>query len=309
LAETLSCLSVADRNGLDVEIVVVDNGSHDDTRAVVESFAGKLPVRYLFEARPGKFHALNRALDDAALRDVVAFLDDDMTPEPGWFLGVKAACDTWPNRDFFGGRTPVTLPPGPIPTWTSVTKIRGWAFSAHDHGPADSDIPLGEWPTPNNFWIRSRVLKGGRRFPGNWATEPQFLLELYHDGYRGIRTGSAIARHRIQPRLLKEEVIRARAVLVGRSLAAIRLRPYKATKIGSLVYHHPILARCACAAFLGLWSFRYLSARLSPSRDSRFAGTVWALERIVYFKEVLRLSLAMRSERASRGQSSECDRT
>ena len=53
LRHTLECLLQADRTGLEVEVVVVDNGSAHGSRDCVESFAGRLPVRYLFEPEQG----------------------------------------------------------------------------------------------------------------------------------------------------------------------------------------------------------------------------------------------------------------
>jgi len=47
------------------ELLVVDNNSSDDTRPVAESFAERVPLRYIFEPRQGKTRALTRALQEA----------------------------------------------------------------------------------------------------------------------------------------------------------------------------------------------------------------------------------------------------
>jgi glycosyltransferase involved in cell wall biosynthesis len=48
--------------GVRWELVVVDNNSHDDTKAVVEHYIRtSVPVCYLFEGRQGKSHALSGA--------------------------------------------------------------------------------------------------------------------------------------------------------------------------------------------------------------------------------------------------------
>lgn len=73
------------------EILVADNNSKDNTRAMVEDLTRRHPgrVRYLFEPRQGKSHALNSAIA-AAKGDVVAFADDDITVHPQWLYGLTA---------------------------------------------------------------------------------------------------------------------------------------------------------------------------------------------------------------------------
>lgn len=78
-----SCLdsiaaAFAKTGSMDDEIVVVDNGSTDDTAAVVEAWANASGVRVklLREPRQGKARALNRALR-AAQGEILAFTDDD----------------------------------------------------------------------------------------------------------------------------------------------------------------------------------------------------------------------------------------
>jgi Glycosyl transferase family 2 len=67
------------------ELVVVDNNSHDDTKAVVEHYirTSAVPVCYLFEGRQGKSYALNAGLKRAE-GDVIAFTDDDVLVSPEW---------------------------------------------------------------------------------------------------------------------------------------------------------------------------------------------------------------------------------
>jgi len=63
------------------ELIVVDNNSTDDTAAVVEGFAAvaPMPVRYVFEPRPGLGNAHNAGLRIAE-GEILAFTDDDCYP-------------------------------------------------------------------------------------------------------------------------------------------------------------------------------------------------------------------------------------
>jgi GT2 family glycosyltransferase len=70
--------ALANASPLDAEIVVVDNGSEDDTSAIVKAWgsASALPVKPISEPRTGKSRALNCALR-AAEGELLAFTDDD----------------------------------------------------------------------------------------------------------------------------------------------------------------------------------------------------------------------------------------
>jgi glycosyltransferase involved in cell wall biosynthesis len=72
------------------EVLVIDNGSTDETRSIVAAAAVDAPVpfRYLFEPVPGKSAALARGLDVAA-GDILAFCDDDVNVAPTWLSAVR----------------------------------------------------------------------------------------------------------------------------------------------------------------------------------------------------------------------------
>jgi glucosyl-dolichyl phosphate glucuronosyltransferase len=86
LRETLaSVAALAIPVDVDVDCIVVDNGSADETASVVETFARDAPlrVRRVFEARLGSSFARNRAVAETA-SDYIFFIDDDVIVEPGW---------------------------------------------------------------------------------------------------------------------------------------------------------------------------------------------------------------------------------
>ena len=86
LREALAALSdMTPPHECDVEIVVVDNNSTDNTPRVIADAArcSRFPIVALHETRQGKGFALNRGLE--VLRgDVVALTDDDVWPDGEW---------------------------------------------------------------------------------------------------------------------------------------------------------------------------------------------------------------------------------
>ena len=66
--------SAYDQDYSPMEVVVVDDGSTDDTRDVVESF--ECPVRYVYQEHAGVSPARNRGLAEAK-GELIAFLDSD----------------------------------------------------------------------------------------------------------------------------------------------------------------------------------------------------------------------------------------
>lgn len=101
------------------EVVVVDNNSSDETRAVVEGRAADCPVplRWIFEGRQGKAHALTTGI--AASRGaVVALTDDDVRIPAAWLDAALRPLLAHPDVDYTGG------PVRPIwevepPAWTA----------------------------------------------------------------------------------------------------------------------------------------------------------------------------------------------
>ena len=85
--ELLSSLVAAEvPHGLSFEVVVVDNNSSDDTKAVVLSFLDRLPtLKYTFEPEPGKSRAVNTGLR-LCQGALVAFLDHDVIVQRDYFV-------------------------------------------------------------------------------------------------------------------------------------------------------------------------------------------------------------------------------
>ena len=89
LRETLATLADLDVPvDWPVELIVVDNGSTDDSLEVAaRGLVGGADARVLVELKPGVSRARNRGAR-AATGDVLLFLDDDMRPPTAWLKGL-----------------------------------------------------------------------------------------------------------------------------------------------------------------------------------------------------------------------------
>jgi succinoglycan biosynthesis protein ExoM len=91
---TVLPLLVAQLDDVDgAQLLVVDNDAAGSAAAVVDPVraAEGGRVRYVIEPRPGIPSARNRALAECGDRDLLAFIDDDEQPAPGWLAALVAA--------------------------------------------------------------------------------------------------------------------------------------------------------------------------------------------------------------------------
>src|SRR5690348_12990589 len=78
IAECLPGLAEQAKQFSDVEVLVVDNGSTDNTKETVQQLSDRFqfPFRYVFEPIAGLCQARNRGAAEAQA-EVLAYIDDD----------------------------------------------------------------------------------------------------------------------------------------------------------------------------------------------------------------------------------------
>src|SRR5688572_3945090 len=109
------------------ELLVIDNGSGDDTAAVASAFSGRLPLRHVREPVIGLCAARNRGVAEARGR-YLCWADDDVRLDPCWLAAYAEAFARHPDAAIFGGRILPELEP----------PLAGW-FARH----------MYEWPLAN----------------------------------------------------------------------------------------------------------------------------------------------------------------
>lgn len=275
---TLEAMCRVRRGKLAVEFVVIDNGSTDDTAAVLDEFRAKLPLTCLREPAAGKSRALNRALRDVELGDIVLFTDDDVTPDASWFEAIIAASARWPQHSVFGGRIDPVWPTNvAVPFWAADRNIQCMAFSAHHISDREGPYPPAADPFGPNYWVRRGALAGltfredlgphpRRRTLGD---ETEFLRQLRGNGFQPIYCASARVQHRIEPERTSEWAIYRRAFQFGRGAVHVGAMPEAATRQWSLPVWH---LRLASNIAMGAW--QVLNAALDPDEKLRFARVV-----------------------------------
>jgi GT2 family glycosyltransferase len=107
------------------ELILVDNGSTDDTRARLEAFAGAAAgtkVLVLDEPRRGASVARNTGAR-AATGDVIVFTDADCCPRPDWLAALGAPLAD-PAVGAVAGRLASTVPHGLVETFSSLFTLQ-----------------------------------------------------------------------------------------------------------------------------------------------------------------------------------------
>jgi GT2 family glycosyltransferase len=146
LRETLASLAGLRPAG-EWEMLVVDNNSTDETRAVVEGAATSFPVplRYVFEPQQGRSPALNAGIR-LAQGEIVVTTDDDVRVESDWLDRARDGLDRL-GADYVGGRV-LPIWGGPRPAWLPDHGGKHWAVIALlDYGAQPLEfgarVPLG----------------------------------------------------------------------------------------------------------------------------------------------------------------------
>jgi glycosyltransferase involved in cell wall biosynthesis len=114
------------------EIIVVDDGSSDETRQVVESYKARLPLYYAYQRNAGLASAKNHAIF-LARGEILLFIDDDDVASPKLFeahLGTHARY----TADHFAVLGHTSLDPEIVakPLMHFVTEIACFLFSYPD---------------------------------------------------------------------------------------------------------------------------------------------------------------------------------
>jgi glucosyl-dolichyl phosphate glucuronosyltransferase len=193
------------------ELIVVDNASTDGTAQLIQtSRLVNLPIRYLYEQRPGKSNGLNTALQ-AAQGEILLWTDDDVRVPRDWIAGMCELIEKG-EADVTAGE--VALAPN---------LERRWMTSFHRSWLADTRrLPKERLPFGINMAFHRRVLETVPFLdtdlgPGALGSgeEILFCLQLKHAGFR-IVPAPPVVEHHFEPSRLLHGSWKKRAWIEGR---------------------------------------------------------------------------------------------
>ena len=204
------------------KLILVDNGSDDNTKELVLKFEHLLPLKYLFEQRRGKNAALNTGLSEIE-GDLVVFTDDDIIPQPDWLNQLELAADSQPSYSMFGGSILPeweSLPEEWLLSWIPIKLTYGILDDLSGDGPIEYNLVFG-----GNMALRSKIFEMGYKFnesigPNgtNYAqgSETQLCKRLHKDGFKAWHCKGAIVKHMIQASHMTKSWTLKRAIRFGR---------------------------------------------------------------------------------------------
>lgn len=212
----------------DFEVVIIDNGSTDNTKSVSLSYSKKLNISYHYAPEPGLHVGRHEGLR-VAKTDLLIYGDDDFQPTPGWVEAtVNALSD--PSVAMVGGNLYPNFEKE-APEWL----IRKWNEEVYkgkalgylgilDFGEGSFDIDPG-YVWGGNMGIRREVLiqAGGfhpdgvpderLRYRGDGETHvSKFVRE---SGKRAVFDSGVSGHHLVASKRMSKEYFSRRAYMQG----------------------------------------------------------------------------------------------
>lgn len=218
LRETIRSIGKLDVAG-DWELIVVDNRSTDDTKAVVEAERASFPapLRYLHEPEQGRYAALNTGIRAAAGR-IIATTDDDARVEPDWLRRAAEGLAAF-DCDYVGGKV-LPLWKADRPAWLPHRPGPHWAVLAlQDHGAAPLEFGVNgiPWPLGINTATRREAFERADLFDNRLGrkagtlrnqAQREWHLRARAAGLRGFYVPSMVVHHVVEPDRLRKQYFR-----------------------------------------------------------------------------------------------------
>lgn len=213
------------------EVLVVDNNSSDQTKAVCDNWISKHPelnMRYILESRQGLSHARNRGIDESR-GSLLAFVDDDAHTPFDYLRKLHDFFLEHPDIDGAGGRIVLKFE-GSRPDW--LNRYVDSLLGHFDLGEQQRPFRRGEYPRGSNMCFRKAVFaptggfdtglgRTGSQMLG--GEEKEFFIRFKRKGFEAVYLPQAWLYHLVPENRLTMDYLRKQAEGVGHS-EAVRVR-------------------------------------------------------------------------------------
>jgi len=234
LEKILSCIIKQNITGLDLEYLVVDNNSTDNTKSVIEKYINinphkNLEIKYILEPEQGINSARNRGIEECK-GEYIVFLDDDITLNENYFIEYAQAFEKYKDCSIFGATTKCMQPQFKLPPWLAVKGpyVRTMIISSLELGSENKIINFADVsliPHGGNMAVKKTMfkkygmfrtdlgLKGNKLLPGS---EYELFLRFSEFEKSWVYVANAIAYHPIKKEQATKYYFRRRLYNVGR---------------------------------------------------------------------------------------------
>ncbi|MDJ0730196.1 MAG: glycosyltransferase family 2 protein [Crocosphaera sp.] len=279
--------SLLAQEGVNYEVLIVDNGSTDNTKEVVEPFLSKSQIRYVYEPILGLSVARNRGATETTA-PILAYLDDDAIASAQWLRVLVDAYHQNEKLAIAGGKVTLIWPDKITPpAWISDGLAGG--LGAYDLGEKEVAITNPQLtPRGLNYSLRRSFLEKIGGFDANLgrvgnkllSNEELFMTELaLNQGWEVVYLPDALVAHNVAPERLQRSWFLRRSWWQGVSEC------YREEIAGRSGINQ--LGRGGERLIRGLYkSLKYMA---NPAQS--FDNLVYAYGQIGYLKEAIQLLL------------------
>lgn len=226
--ETIRSFLDCGTDGIDHELLLIDNNSTDKTREIGEGVGARYPgIRYMNEPSQGHPLAKNRGIRESR-GEILAFVDDDVFFSSGWLKALASAFERHPEIACIGGKV-VPHFEAERPPWIEDEML--WIYGVTRYGDLEKEIRFPDIPIGCNMAFRRTVFEKVGDFNNSLGRKPgillsgdedQFLLRAERAGLKTLYAPEVQVSHRVPPSRLTRDWVLSRFYWAGVSEVAMK---------------------------------------------------------------------------------------